>query len=144
MELATAAGVFSLSLGPPALVGDVGLTGEGAAKGAEEGPAVASSAVMRRLRSRSMGVPGPSLGPPACISKTLLLSRVIIWFQGITRLLLSSKGPVYRCMQPACVWKVHTSAKERLRTCAAGDSSAAAGALAWRPFAKPDSADVVC
>ena len=68
IELETAAGVFSLSLGPEPLLGEVGLTGEGAARGAEEGPAVASSAVMRRLRSRSMGVPGPCLGAAAYTS----------------------------------------------------------------------------
>lgn len=52
------AGLFSLSLAAAALVGELGLAEGGGANEAEEGPAVASSAVIRLLRKRSMGVLG--------------------------------------------------------------------------------------
>lgn len=54
-------------MGVAALEGEEVLACRGRVRGAEEGPAVASSGVMRRLRRRSMGVPGPRLTAPACI-----------------------------------------------------------------------------
>lgn len=64
--LASASGVFSLSTGAVALVGEEALGCTVGLSEAEEGPAVASSGVIRRLRKRSMGVPWPCLTVPAC------------------------------------------------------------------------------
>ena len=65
------AGVFSLSLAAAPLVGELGLAVGGGVNGAEEGPAEASSAVMRLLRSRSIGVLGEAFDAvPPCMDKS--------------------------------------------------------------------------
>lgn len=65
------AGLFSLSLAAAPLVGELGLAVGGGVNGAEEGPAEASSAVMRLLRSRSIGVLGEALDAvPPCMDKS--------------------------------------------------------------------------
>lgn len=73
--LGTSAGVFSLFLAAAALVGEVGLAVGGGVKGAEEGPADASSAVIRLLRKRSMGVLGVCRdAAPLCMHRQHQLS----------------------------------------------------------------------
>ena len=77
--LGTSAGVFSLFLAAAALVGEVGLAVGGEVKGAEEGPADASSAVIRLLRKRSMGVQGgwrDAAPPCVCRQHQLTVCRV--------------------------------------------------------------------
>lgn len=70
------AGVFSLSLAAAPLMGELGLAVGGGVNGAEEGPAEASSAVMRLLRSRSIGVLGEALDAvPPCMDKVQLMCR---------------------------------------------------------------------
>ena len=62
------AGVFSLSLAAAPLLGELGLAVDGGVNGAEEGPAEASSAVIRLLRNRSIGVLGEVLvAVPPCV-----------------------------------------------------------------------------
>lgn len=76
--LGISAGVFSLFLAAAPFLGELGLTSGGGVSGAEDGPAVASSAVMRLLRSLSIGVLGGCLGAaPACQASAVRLASDI-------------------------------------------------------------------